>query len=466
MSDERRLSRRHLLKALAGIGGGLAALPVLAACQPKVVEVTVVVEKEVEKVVKETVVVERKADEKIPEIRFLTRVGPLGVFMKEFSRLYVEEHPDEVKVKIEEGNWGDISTKLLTSAVAGTCQDIFWQPYFYVPYNIVNGVMAELDDAAEASGVDMSIWYPWALECEKFEGKLYGIPLGVMPGWNEIIYNLDLFEEAGVEPPPWPNKQTWEEFVQMCLTIKEKTEAWPVCMNNWWWGQEMIHRNFDGRFVEWMAKESGWLDDNVQEAAKLCYDMSMTYKVEPVQSAVEGDPNKMFLAGKVAMMINCAADIVCGWADQIKGKFRYGYTSIPQGTKGLWGTATWADSINIYAGSEQPDICFKICAAVGSVEASKWTCLATGMTPGACPDAWTDPEVAEKYPLYGWEGEWFKTNDPELAAMPHNLRFNEVNTVFGAEWFPCKNGERDYNRAEMEKMNEKFNAVLAEPRPA
>lgn len=457
---ENRFTRRNLLKAL----GGTAAASLLAACQPKIVEV--------EKIVKETVMVEKevvkeveKAAAEVPEIRFLTRVGALGMFMKEYARLYVEQNPNKVQIKIEEGNWEDISTKLMTAAVAGTCADIFWQPYFYVPYHIANGVMADLTDAADASALDQSIWYPWALECEKLDGRLYGIPLGVMPGWNECLVNLDILEEAGVELQPWPNMQTWEEHVQDLITIKEKTGKWGCCMKNWIWGQEMIHRNFDGRFIKYMGKESGWLDDNTQEAAKLCYDMSMTYKVEPTSAQMEGDKNKMFLAGRLAMIYDCAADIVCGWAEQIAGKFRYAYTSIPQGTKGLWGTGTWADSVNVYINTKHPDICYEVCASVGSVEASKWTCLATGMTPGACPAAWTDPDVAAKYPLYGWEGQWFTGNEPEGAAMPYNLRFNEIAALFGAEWFPCKNGEREYNRTELEKMDAKFAALLAEPRP-
>ena len=463
MFGTKKLGRRELLKGLAGIGAGLMAAPILAACQPKVVEVTRVVTEE--KVVEKTVVVEKKSDENIPEIRFLTRVGALGMFMKEYSRLYTEKHPGEVKVKVEEGNWEDISTKLMTSAVAGTIQDIFWQPYFYLPYNICNGIMADLTEAADASGLDMSIWYPWALECEKLDGKLYGIPLGVMPGWNEMIYNLDLLEEAGVTPQPWPNKQTWADFVADCQKIKDKTGAWGVCMNNWWWGQEMIHRNFGQSMVDYMGKEAKWLDPKVQEAAKLSYDMVNTYKVEPGTASVEGDRNKMFLAGKVGYMINCAADIVCGWAEMIAGKFRYGYTSIPQGDRGLWGTAKWADSINVSANTKHADICFKICAEVGSVEASKWTCLATGMTPGACPAAWTDPEVAAKYPLYGWEGEWFKTNTPDDPAMPYNYNFNEFNNTFQAEWFPIKNGEKPYDQATIDGIQKKLNDVLAKPRP-
>ena len=461
-----KLSRRHLLKTLAGISAGLVAAPILAACQPQIVEVTKIVEKEkiVKEVVKETVVV--KSDEKIPQIRFLTRVGALGMFMKEYARLYQEKNPTEVKIKIEEGNWEDISTKLLTGAAAGTLQDIFWQPYFYVPYNVANGVMAQLDDAAAASGLDMSIWYPWALECEKLDGKLYGIPLGVMPGWNEILYNKDLFEQSGLTPPTWPFKGTWMDLVEMGKTIQAKTGAWGLIMNNWWWGQEMIHRNYGDSCVKYMAKESNWLNEKVQAAAKMCYDMTQTYKIEPTSAALQGDMNKMFIAQKVGMIINCAADIVCGWADMIGGKFQYGYTSIPQGDAGhSWGTAKWADSINIYSKSKQPGVCFKICAAVGSVEASKWTCLATGMTPGACPAAWTDPEVAAKYPLYGYEGEWFKTHSPDDAAMPYNYNFNEFVNVFGAEWFPVKNGERPYDKANLEAMDKKFNETLAKPRP-
>ena len=115
-----KVSRRQLLRTLTGVGGALIASPILSACQPKVVEVTRVVEKEVEKLVQQTVVVEKekvvqqtvvveaKADEKVPEIRFLTRVGALGMFMKEYSRLYQEQNPTKVKVKVEEGNWEDI----------------------------------------------------------------------------------------------------------------------------------------------------------------------------------------------------------------------------------------------------------------------------------------------------------------------------------------------------------------------
>jgi ABC-type glycerol-3-phosphate transport system substrate-binding protein len=60
---EKKLTRRALLTAF---GTGLAATS-LAACAPKVVEVTTVVEKEVEKLVKETVVVEKEVEKVVKE---------------------------------------------------------------------------------------------------------------------------------------------------------------------------------------------------------------------------------------------------------------------------------------------------------------------------------------------------------------------------------------------------------------
>ena len=87
------------------------------------------------------------------------------------------------------------------------------------------------------------------------------------------------------------------------------------------------------------------------------------------------------------------------------------------------------------------------------------------MTPGACPAAWEDPEVAEKYPWYGVEAEWFKTNVPELPPMPANLRHTEMAAAYEAEWTPIKNGERPYDQENLEAIHAVFQEILSKPRP-
>ena len=455
-----QVSRRKFLKGLGLAAVGAAA----AACQPQ----TVVVEKAVEKVVKETVVVEKvvekPAEAKGVEIRFLTRAGPLGLFMKEFSKIYQDKSEGAITVKIEEGNWEDISTKLMTSAVAGTLADVFWQPYFYIPYHIASGVMFPMDDLVDASDYDTSIWYPWALEMETFEGEMWGLPMGVMTGYNTLIYNREILEDAGVPEPDGPNN-TWEDLIAIATGVKENTDIWGIDIGHWWWGTETIVRNFGGNMVKFMSKESQFLEAEPQQALKMIYELANVDKIMPTSAAMEGSRNKMFAAGKLAILCNCAADVVCGMADAIGGRFAYGYTCLPTADNGLMGTQQQADSVHIYAQSKYPQECYGLCAEIAGVEASKWTALTTGMTPGACPDAWTDPEVAEKYPWYGVEGEWFKTNVPEEPPMPYNFRFNEFNTVWGAEWNPVKNGERPYDKENLEQINATFQEVLDQPRP-
>ena len=454
-----KVSRRKFLKGLGLTAVGAA----VAACQPQTVIVTE------EKIVKETVIVEKEAEQAVAptsaEIRFMTRAGPLGLFMKEFAQIYSDKQEGAVNIIIEEGNWSDISTKLMTSAVAGTLADVFWQPYFYIPYHIASGVMLPMDDLVAASNVDTSIWYPWALEMETFDGKMWGLPMGVMTGYNTLIYNKEIIEKAGVPAPDGPNN-TWEDLVEICKGIKENTDTWAIDIGHWWWGTETIVRNFDSNIVEFMGKESHFMDEKTQQAMKQIWDFAFTHEVMPTSASMEGDRNKMFVAGKLAILCNCAADVVTGMATAVGGRFPYDYSTIPQADRGLLGTQQQADSVHIYANCKYPNQAFGLCAEITGVEASKWTAVTTGMTPGACPAAWEDPEVAEKYPWYGVEGEWFKTNVPEPPPMPYNFSFNEVNTVWGAEWNPIKNGERPFDQENLQAVSDKIQEVLDQPRPA
>ena len=74
---------------------------------------------------------------------------------------------------------------------------------------IQSGQILELDEAmfAEVS--------PVAIGSMKSDGKLYGIPLDI--GGKGIVYNKDVFEQAGIEAVP----TTWSELVEAC----EKIEA-------------------------------------------------------------------------------------------------------------------------------------------------------------------------------------------------------------------------------------------------
>ena len=477
MSESRAVGRRQLLKTLAGIGIGAVATPILAACQPKVVEKivkeTVMVEGEakvveVEKVVKETVVVEKEkvvvekaAD--VPVVRIMTRPGPLGIFMSEFAKRYSEE-TGSFRPKVELGNWEDMSTKLMTAAMAGTLADVFWQDYFLIPIHFHNGVMLDMKDQYDGWGGDKTVWYPWAMEMMQWEGKLLGMPLSINMGYNKVIYNKELIAKAGVSEPDGPN-MGWNDFIEIAKGIKESTGMWGIDVGHWWWGTETICHNFDTNIVTFLGDKSHLLDEKTQVVMKMIYDLGNTDKVMPTASAMEGDRNKMFSGGKLAMMVNCAADLVCGMSDSIGGRFAYGYTTTPQKDSGLLGTLRQPNSIHVFAKTKYPEQCFGLCTEIAGVEASKWTAMSSGMTPGACPAAWTDPDVVAKFPLYGQEGEWLSKNVPKIenTPMPKNLGFNELGAAWNAKWGPVKNGEKPFDKATMDDIDATFQAILNKP---
>ena len=51
-------------------------------------------------------------------------------------------------------------------------------------------------------------------------GELWSLPISLVA--TSIFYNKDLFDELGLESP-----ETWEEFIHVSKTIKEKTDVIP-----------------------------------------------------------------------------------------------------------------------------------------------------------------------------------------------------------------------------------------------
>lgn len=74
--------------------------------------------------------------------------------------------------------------------------------------HIEQGVIEPLDDYFTEE--ELTDFYDNALEAYTYDGKLYGIPNSLTV--HAMLLNLDLFEEAGVDPPE-NGQWTWEEFV-------------------------------------------------------------------------------------------------------------------------------------------------------------------------------------------------------------------------------------------------------------
>ena len=227
----RQITRRHLLR-LAGVGlAGLAA----AACAPKVVEVTKVVEKVVketvveekvvketvvqvqEKVVKETVVVEKQQPTAAPakfdlvhwaEGHLTSTEATWQPYVDALLNRYKELYPN-VTVKLENHGWdNDLRQNLVTALLAGTGPDIICGENYFQEYGDL-GALVPLDEYVQDIKDNM-VFATYAAGVTK--GKIYGV--NQMTGLFGFARNSKVLEKAGLDPKTSP--KTWDEFLEVC----------------------------------------------------------------------------------------------------------------------------------------------------------------------------------------------------------------------------------------------------------
>ena len=97
--------------------------------------------------------------------------------------------------------------------------DIVQMDYMYISTYAKNGSLADLSSFASDGTLDISNVDDALADAGTIEGKMVGIPLST--SLVSFIYNPAVLEEAGVEAPK--NGWTWDDFVSICKTVKEKT---------------------------------------------------------------------------------------------------------------------------------------------------------------------------------------------------------------------------------------------------
>jgi ABC-type glycerol-3-phosphate transport system substrate-binding protein len=244
--SQKQMTRRGLLKvAGAGLVSGL-----LAACQPKVVEKiverTVVVEKNVEKVVKETVVVQGTPQviEKVVTVQPAAS-GPTEVSIimegwvdsawaiSQRASLYNSQQGD-VRVNIiptAEG-W---QTKALSQIESGAT---IWDGYMtHHPFRIgvlylSQGLIQPIDEYLETSRV-LKIDEFWAdtIDPEKIKydcsvkGKVVGIPLGIDTCCQSFRADLMQAADLPYTREDFMKERSWENIQNWAVKLREKNRS-------------------------------------------------------------------------------------------------------------------------------------------------------------------------------------------------------------------------------------------------
>ena len=212
--SEGKLCRRQLLR-LAIVGGAGAAL---AACQPQVVEKTVVVKEAVEVQKEVTRIVEKAVPAPRGKVVISYWLPPTTeqAYREKLINEFMDLNPDiEVKMDGADPSKYNEVTHLLFKG--GTPPDVFWK------YNLSMPEMIELDMIEpypeDAQNYIMNA-YPKSMFLEginTWEGKLYGFwPVGPKTATRVLYTNDQLMDAAGVEPP-----KTWAELTEAAGKLTE-----------------------------------------------------------------------------------------------------------------------------------------------------------------------------------------------------------------------------------------------------
>ena len=299
-----KLTRREVLRRAGVLGMGAAAA--LAGCQPKVVEVTKIVEKVVketivvEKAVKETVVVEKEvaaAPAQLPKMKL--RFG-YGGWAKDYADIMIANFQTlEPNVDVEiEVIAGDLIQKLYTMAAAGTTGDVQWIADAHVMNLGANGVMLDMTPLAEADDTfDVSDIYPVMLGLGKWQGAWYMIPWAADA--PVLYYNKTMLEKAGYPLPDPLNSYTVQEFQQAAAAVhneEEQVYGWNAA-ESWWAIYVPWVNGFGGTFYNEDKTKCTMDSPQAMEACQALADFYCKYKGAAVPKGAQfgGHP---FILGK------------------------------------------------------------------------------------------------------------------------------------------------------------------------
>lgn len=272
----------------------------------------------------------------------------------------------------------DYNTKIQTLQAAGTPADVYRYLQEITPIVTVaaKNVHVQLDDYIARDAYDLADFRPDAVELYRWDGKTYALPRDY--GNQNLFYNVDIFEAAGVDVPPadWEDTDfTFDVFLDMLLQLTQRdgnrVTQWGFLVNrgqrpwaSWVYsnGGALVHKDDRG-----MATESAMADDSTVEALQFLQDLMYVHEVSPrpdLESELGGVD--LFATGRVAVMLTNPSAV-----NQFRSieAFRWDVGTIPLGNSERRGTGGGGTGWAISGGSANPDAAWEFLKHITSEQA-------------------------------------------------------------------------------------------------
>ena len=280
---------------------------------------------------------------------------PQGQALQEAVDAWEEETGATVTI---EWKGRDIKNILSSSLEAEEQFDLFEDDYNRIAVNLKDYV-ADLTDMADAAGYADKSFAVFNEKATEWAGFLPC--LTEQPQVGGVYYNMDLFEQAGVEVPA-----TWAEFLDVCATLKEN-DIQPLALDSAYaaflFGYH-ISRYIGEEAVGDMAVNGGWgANPSVAQAAQDMIDfVNAGYLADGAPAEYPASQNSMGLNGDVAMVV-CANYVTAEVNNNTQTELNWGVFSYPSVEGGIDATGVeyaGANSIAITKYSENQQAAFDL----------------------------------------------------------------------------------------------------------
>ncbi|BBL72001.1 sugar ABC transporter substrate-binding protein [Methylogaea oryzae] len=159
----------------------------------------------------------------------LWAMGREGEVVQQLLPEFESAHPG-IKVKVQQIPWSAAHEKLLTAYAGGNMPDVVQLGGTWLAEFVAIGALQPLDRRLAASSLPPDDYYPAALDANRLDGELYGLPWYV--DTRVLFYRTDLLEKAGVGQVP----ATWQQWLKALGKVqagKRAEYALLLPMNEW-----------------------------------------------------------------------------------------------------------------------------------------------------------------------------------------------------------------------------------------
>ena len=147
---------------------------------------------------------------------------PLSVDDKAMFEPIIEEfnelHPN-IKIDIQHLPWSGRYEKMLTAIAGGEAPNVVYLNDFQVPLFAATDNLVPISEVYTQKELD-AMYTDGAMGALTYDGTLYALP--VLQNSLGYMYNVDLFEEAGLDPDNPP--ETWDEIEAAAAKLTKKNE--------------------------------------------------------------------------------------------------------------------------------------------------------------------------------------------------------------------------------------------------